>query len=156
MLRDKTERAIVRDAAIRCGLSPVEISEPDPGLLYRSSQGSQPFGTGLRRDEQRWLPLIVADEESSLPGWQSVIHGKSVWSSAVMMVRERRRAERATRPDSSYAGVLERPLLPISVEMHIDQAVRANRVFLGRYQEMTESPFRSRSVFDLGVAHSAA
>jgi diguanylate cyclase (GGDEF)-like protein/PAS domain S-box-containing protein len=156
MLRDQTERRIVRDAAVNCGLEPVEVTEPDPGLLYRSSLGSDRYTeqAGLGNEEHRWLPLIVADEQSPLSGWQTVVQAKSVWSSAIVMVRDqvrpwiRERAAAASQPDSSYAWVLERPLRRESVETQIQQAVRANRVFLGRYHEVMEDLYRSRTVFD--------
>jgi diguanylate cyclase (GGDEF)-like protein/PAS domain S-box-containing protein len=51
-------------------------------------------------------------------------------------------------PEAAYAWVLERPLRLDSVIVQIQQAVRANRVFLSRYHQVIEDLYRSRTIFD--------
>jgi diguanylate cyclase (GGDEF)-like protein/PAS domain S-box-containing protein len=160
MLQDSTERQIVQKAALNCGLEPVEVIEPDASLLFRPA-GSGERGRGYQdapRNDHHWLPLIVADEQSSLAGWKTVVSSKSVWSSAVVLVRDQKTPKKNAAqsisgaslpdPEALYAWVLERPLRLESVIVQIRQAVRANRVFLGRYHEVIEDLYRSRTVFD--------
>jgi diguanylate cyclase (GGDEF)-like protein/PAS domain S-box-containing protein len=158
MLQDSAERQIVRKAAMDCGLEPVEVKDPDAGLLFRPAGGSDRprVDRDPARDDNRWLPIIVADEQSSLTGWQTVVSSKSVWSSAVVLVRDQKKPQQSPAPagetlpdpEALYAWVLERPLRLESVIVQIRQAVRANRVFLGRYHEVIEDLYRSRTVFD--------
>jgi diguanylate cyclase (GGDEF)-like protein/PAS domain S-box-containing protein len=154
MLHDPAERLIVHEAAARCGLEPLDVVDPDAGHLFRSSKSAAAPGDGPG-EENRWLPLIVADEQSPLQGWQTVVHSKDLWASAIVLVRDPRQPsmrhyayESDPGPEAAYAWVLERPLRLESVIVQIQQAVRANRVFLGRYHQVIEDLYRSRTVFD--------
>jgi diguanylate cyclase (GGDEF)-like protein/PAS domain S-box-containing protein len=150
MLQDEAERALVMGAALHCGLEPVELLVPDMSLVHLSPESPSRFGERphARVNKQRWLPMIVVDEQAQVAGWQTATQAKPVLTSAFVMVQNQGKSETGTGDEPRYAWVLERPLRPEAVQAQIAQAARINRVLLAQYREVLEELYRSRTIFE--------
>jgi diguanylate cyclase (GGDEF)-like protein/PAS domain S-box-containing protein len=141
------ERAVLRAAALACGLEPVE-------LLPGHAAGDIDTVEAWRRSETS-LPFVVTDRQVTnggedareTPAGGGANPFPSYQAPVMILVRDRGQAEEEPA-ESAFAWVLERPLRVQEVQAQLGQLLRANDTLLRQNQIMSEELRLTRRIFD--------